>query len=159
MQFEAKEYFEAGLERMTEARKIYREGSSYALAIYIAGLAVECLLRGFRWQKQKTFEGRHDLEELFKASELLLRDEGELRSGGASEEAIRHSAARLRSALNVVAVLWHNNLRFASEAKLKSHLHRLGMLKKVKGNPLKKNALDVLEAAQTIINRGTLLWS
>src|SRR4051812_45327564 len=124
MQFEAKEYYQASLERMKEARTIYSTGKSYALAMYCGGLAVECLLRAFRWKKDRSFEGRHDLGELFKASGFLKIDDEYLRDRGASEVAIRKSGATLHAALNLVASLWHNNLRFASEARLKKHLHQ-----------------------------------
>ena len=50
---------------------MYQQKESFALSMYTAGLAVECLLRAFRWKKDKSFEGRHDLEDLLKASGLL----------------------------------------------------------------------------------------
>ncbi len=159
MQFEAKEYYQASLERMKEARKIYTGGSSYALAMYCGGLAVECLLRAFRWKKDKTFEGRHDLGDLFKASRFLKIDDEYLRDKGASDEAIRKSGATLHATINLVGILWHNSLRFASEAKLKKHLHQLDRLKGIKKDPLKKNALDLLNHAQTLIDRGVVLWT
>jgi hypothetical protein len=49
MQFRAEQYFQASLERMEQALRIYRDGKSFALAMYCGGLAVECLLRAFRW--------------------------------------------------------------------------------------------------------------
>ena len=51
------------------------------------------------------------------------------------------------------------NLRFASEASLKTFLNKIGRLRGVKGGPLKKNALDLINAAQTVINRGVTLWT
>ncbi len=60
--------------------------------------------------------------------------------------------------MSEIIVLWHNNLRFASEASLKAFLNKIGRLQGVKGDPLKKNALDLLNAAQTVIDRGVALW-
>ncbi|MGH7192990.1 MAG: hypothetical protein ACREJM_05565 [Candidatus Saccharimonadales bacterium] len=54
------------MERMTQARRIYRDQAAYALAMYCGGLAVESMLRAFRWAEDPSFEGRHDLSELLK---------------------------------------------------------------------------------------------
>jgi hypothetical protein len=125
---------------MRQAEKIYQDGKAYALAIYCGGLAVECLLRAFRWTEDATFEGRHDLGELLKASRLLKLDEDSMRRRRTSEDIIEEAGSELRKAVKEVTILWHNNLRFASESSLKAFLKRLGRLHGVKGDPLKKNA-------------------
>jgi HEPN domain-containing protein len=111
MQFRAEEYYRGALERMTQARTTYRDESGYALAMYCAGLAVECLLRAFRWSENAAFEGRHDLSALLKASRMLRVDEDHLRRRGVSEDDISKSGRRLNGALNDVFSLWHNDLR------------------------------------------------
>lgn len=158
MQFRAEQYYQVALERMEQARTIYQEGSAYALAMYCGGLAVEALLRAFRWTEDTSFEGRHDLSDLLKASRFLRIDDEYLRSRGVGEKKIRDLWRNLTAAMNEVASLWHNNLRFASEGSLRAHLQKIGRLRGVKGDPLKKNALDLLNAAQTVINRGVTLW-
>lgn len=137
---------------------MHRSGGSYALAMYCGGLAVECMLRAFRWKKDKTFAGRHDLEDLLKASDLLGINEEHMREAGTSEEEVFAYALALRAAMNDVFVLWHNSLRFASEASLKAFLRRIDRLQGVKGDPLKKNAAELLNAAQTVVDRGVALW-
>jgi hypothetical protein len=127
--------------------------------MYCGGLAVESLLRAFRWTEETSFEGRHDLSELLKASRLLKIDDEYMRRRGASEDAIRESGVKLRGAVNELIILWHNQLRFASEASLKAYLKSIGRLHRVKGDPLKKNALDLLNAAQTVMDRGVTLWT
>jgi hypothetical protein len=159
MQFTADQYYRVSLERMRQAHGLYRDGEAYSLTMYCGGLAVESLLRAFRWAEDTSFEGRHDLSELLKASRLLRTDDEFMRRKGASEEAIQRAGMALHEAMNTVIILWHNNLRFASEASLKAFLHRLGRLKRVKGDPLKKNALDLINAAQTVVNRGVTLWT
>ena len=159
MQFRAEQYYTVSLERMNKARALYREGDAFSLAMYCGGLAVESLLRAFRWTKDSSFEGRHVLSELLTASRLFRLDEEHMRRRGASEEAIHDSAASLRAAMNEVIILWHNNLRFASEASLKAFLLKINRVQRVRGDPLKKNALDLLEASQTVINRGVTLWT
>jgi hypothetical protein len=64
MQFTGKEYYRAAMERMRQAHRLFKASDSYALAMYCGGLAVECILRAFRWDKDRSFEGRHDLQEL-----------------------------------------------------------------------------------------------
>lgn len=71
MKFDDQAYYRASVERMRQARSIHVSGESYSLAMYCGGLAVECMLRAFRWSKDRSFEGRHDLEDLLKASDLL----------------------------------------------------------------------------------------
>jgi hypothetical protein len=144
---------------MEQARKIYQDGAAYSLAMYCGGLAVESLLRAFRWIEDTSFEGHHDLADLLKASRLLRIDDEYMRRRNVSEDAIHDSGIRLRGVMNEVIILWHNNLRYASEASLRAFLNSIGRLKGVKGDPLKKNALDLLDAAQMVINRGVTLWT
>jgi hypothetical protein len=158
MKFRAEEYYQASTERMRQARILYDGGEDFALAMYCAGLAVECLLRAFRWTEDATFEGRHDLAELLKASRLLRVDEEHMRRRGLAQEEILEAGQALRAAVNEVVAVWHNNLRFASEDSLKAYLKRIGRLQRVRGNPLKGNARELIVAAQTVINRGVTLW-
>ena len=116
MKFRAEQYYRVSVERMGQARKIYSHGNSFALSMYCAGLAVESLLRAFRWTEDTSFEGRHDLSDLLKASRLLKIDDEYMRRRGASEEAIRQSGLKMRGAMNQIFILWHNNMRFASES-------------------------------------------
>lgn len=159
MKFRAEQYFRVSVERMGQARKLYAEGNAFALSMYCGGLAVESLLRAFRWTDDTSFEGRHDLSDLLKASRLLKFDDDYMRRRGASEESIWQSGSRIRGAMNQVFILWHNNLRFASEASAEAILKQAGKFKGVKGNPLKKNALDLVEAAQIVVDRGVVLWT
>lgn len=159
MQFRAEEYYRTALERMRQARDVYQDGEAFALCMYCAGLAVECLLRAFRWKKDRTFEGRHDLEELLKASRLLQIEDEFMRRKGESEDAIDASGRELRANMNQVIVLWHNSLRFASEARLRVFLRGIDRVKGTKGDPRKKNAKDLLNAAQAVISRGIAIWT
>ena len=53
-----------------------------------------------------------------------------------------------------IAALWHNNLRFASEDSLRAHLKRIGRLRGIRGDALKKNSADLLLAAELIVEEG-----
>jgi HEPN domain-containing protein len=159
MQFRAEEYYQAGLERIRQARTIHEEGGNYALSMYCSGLAVECSLRAFRWKEETSFEGRHDLTELLKASGILKINEEFMRRKKIPEDEISRYGIQLRAAMNEVVALWHNNFRFASERSLEAYPRRNGRFKGIKGDPLKKISSDLLEAAHTIITRGVALWT
>jgi hypothetical protein len=159
MRFTGEEYCRAAIERMRQAREIHDSKESFALAMYSSGLAVECILRAFRWQKDPSFEGRHDLDELFKASGLLQAHEERARKKRVLEEKIERFAAEVLEAMGVVAILWHNNLRFASEASLRAHLNRIGRLRGIRGDALKKNSADLLAAAEIVVSGGVTLWT
>jgi flavin-dependent dehydrogenase len=158
MIFTGEEYYRAGIERMRQAREIHDAGEGYALAIYTGGLAVECMLRAFRWNKDKSFEGRHDLEDLLKASDFLSINEERSLKRGVSQTEIEQISIVLRSAMNEVVALWHNNLRFAPEASLQAFLRRIGRVKRIRGSALKKNSADLINAAQLVVDRGVTLW-
>jgi hypothetical protein len=81
-----------------------------------------------------------------------------MRRIGKNENEIRESSLAFRAAMNEVVVLWHNNLRFASETRLKAYLQRINRIQGVKGDPLKKNAADLIDAARLVISRGMVLW-
>lgn len=159
MQFRDKDYYRSSLERLSQAKKLALEDDAYALSMYCCGLAIECLLRAFRWKGDKSFEGRHDLNDLLKASGLLRVNDEFMRRKGKNDVEIHNYTLEFRAAMNNIVVLWHNNLRFASEANLKAHLTSINKVHGLKGNPLKKNAADLIEAAQFVINRGMVLWN
>jgi hypothetical protein len=159
MQFRDEEYYRAAIERIRQAREIHDSKKSYALAMYCSGLAVECILRAFRWQKDTSFEGRHDLEDLFKASGLLHIHEERARKKRTPEGEIERFAADVLEAKGKVAALWHNNLRFASEASLRAHLNRIGRIQGIRGDALKQNSADLLAAAEIVVKGEVTLWN
>ncbi len=126
--------------------------------MYCGGLAVECLLRAFRWKDDKNFEGRHDLNFLLRASGILRVNDEYMRRRGENDSDILEASLEFREAMNAIVILWHNNLRFASEASLKAHLTQIKKVQGLKGDPLKKNASDLINAAQLVIDRGMVLW-
>jgi HEPN domain-containing protein len=157
MQFTAEQYYQVSLERMKQAHGLYHQGA-YSLSMYCSGLAVEALLRAFRFSDDTSFEGRHNLSSLLKASGLLRVDD-QLRRKKRNGESVRQSVRALQAAMNEVVALWHNNLRFASEASLGGYLKKIGRVRGIKGDPAKKCALDLVNAAQTVIDRGITLWT
>lgn len=159
MDFTADHYFRASLERMSQSQHLYRQGEgSYALAMYAAGLAVECLLRAYLVRRKREFESRHDLLLLFKESSILDVDPDQLKAKGLTSEQIQAHQKVLWSSVNDVFILWRNNYRFASEARLLAHLRKMKLYRRAKGNLLKAKAYDLLKAAQVFIDKGVLQW-
>lgn len=158
MDFTSEHYYRASLERMRQAQELYRTEASYALTMYVAGVAVECMLRAYRLKKTTEFESRHDVVLLFKECGLLSLDPDKLRRKGLSEEETRVNLRTMEHAIRVVFALWHNNYRYASEARLLAHLKRLKLYRGVRGDVLKANAIELLKAAQLFVDTGTQLW-
>src|SRR5689334_3990123 len=98
-------YYRAALERIKQAEYLYREGNSYALAMYVAGVAVECILRAFRARKAPVFESRHDLLLLFAESGMVSVGEEKLKAAGWSEGEIANHVKALQKAVTDVYVL------------------------------------------------------
>ena len=160
MDFTADHYYRASVERMSQAQYLFREGREgyYALAMYAAGLAVECLLRAYIVKRKREFESRHDLLLLFKESGILDVDPEKLKAKGLTAEQIQVHQKTLWSSVNDVFILWQNNYRFASEAHLLAHLKKMKLYQKAKGSLLKAKAYDLLKAAQEFIDKGVLQW-
>jgi len=126
MDFTADHYFDASVERMSQAQHLYREGEGYyALAMYAAGLAVECLLRAYMVKRKREFESRHDLLLLFKECGILDMEPDRLKAKGLTDGQIQEHHKVVWLSVNNVFILWRNNYRFASEARLLAHLKKM----------------------------------
>ena len=64
MEFPPEHYFQTAMQRMQQAVYLQKEGSSYALAIYVGGVAVECMLRAYKGRRDPSVDERHDLVRL-----------------------------------------------------------------------------------------------
>jgi HEPN domain len=156
--FKSEHYYQAALERIRQAEGLYQKEASYALAMYAAGVAVECLLRAFKARRDPTFDERHDLLRLFKASGLL--EIGSLPSAEYTQEQISSHVRHLRLAVNEIYLLWSNDFRYASEDRLRAHLRKDARLRaQVKGDVLKASARRLIAYAREFVDRGYLLWN
>ena len=143
---------------MRQAHYAYKEGSSYALAIYVGGVAVECLLRAYKGRRDPTFDERHDLLRLFAASGMLRLDRNKLRAINWTERQIDEHLQTLRVAVNEIYRLWKNSYRFASEERLRAHLKKSARYQKIKGDYLKEQTRQFLGSAQKFIDKGVTQW-
>ena len=159
MDFPPEHYFQTAIQRIRQAQYLYNEGTSFALAIYVGGVAVECLLRAFKGRRDPTFDEKHNLLRLFGASGMLRVDRDKLRAKGWSDAQIDVHLETLQVAVNDVVRLWANNYRFASEERLRSHLKQVtSYQKKLKGDYLKEQARRFLISAQKFVEKGVVQW-
>jgi hypothetical protein len=158
MEFPPDHYFQTATQRMRQAQHLYNEGFSFALAIYVGGLAVECLLRAFKGRRDPTFDEKHHLLNLFAASGMLRVDSKKLRAKDWTDEQIDAHLRTLRVAVNEIFRLWANNYRFASEERLRSHFKEITGYQSIKGDYLKEQARRFLNSAQRFIDKGVVLW-
>ena len=145
MRINSDQYMDASLERIETARRLF-EARDYVSAIYLAGLAVECMLRAYRTREEAEFDSRHDLQDLFKKSTIL-----EFVPQGATREFGEH--------FGQVWSRWKNDYRFASKERLKVQFKRLKLDRGIKGDYLKENCRIVIDSAFAIITVGGQHWN
>jgi hypothetical protein len=159
MKFNAQQYFGTATERIKQARILYGHDDSYALAMYTAGVAVECMFRAFKLKRTPVFDERHDLLRLFKESGILeLNEDPMVARGIARERAVEYSR-KIRAAVNDVYRLWANDYRYASEGRLRSELIQMKQYPRLKGDVLKASACQLLNAAEVLVERGAVIWA
>jgi len=163
MEFPPEHYFQTAIQRMRQAYYLYYQyldddGSSFALAIYVGGVAVECLLRAFKGRRDPSFDEKHDLLRLFAASGMLRIDPEKLRAKHWTDDQIDAHLRSLQVAVNEIYRLWSNNYRYASEERLRSHLKQITGYQRIKGDYLREQCVRFLDSAQTFIDKGVVLW-
>ncbi len=138
------DYRDAALERMGDANELKRLGR-YPLAMYTAGVAVECMLRAFR-HDDREHQAHHDV-----VAHL----------GACNRERLGERAwAKLRGPAQTVHLLWLNGFRYASEKRLRQHLSALRFYARVKkgSDTLKVACIDLIDAALQIVTVGDERW-
>jgi hypothetical protein len=159
-------YYRVSMERMNQAELLYAQGASFALAMYVAGVAVESMLRALTLRRDPHFATAdtrmfkaHDLQLWIKASGVLTDDPAQQSSKRLGREATQLQARRLQGAASNVCVLWSNDYRFASEHRLRAHLKKNAPDRRIKGDFLKARARSLLDSAQILVTRGHFRWT
>lgn len=158
VEFPPDHYFETAKQRMGQAHYLFHEGSSYALAIYVGGVAVECLLRAFKGRRIPTFDEKHHFLRLFAASGMLRVDREKLRNGKWTDSQIEEHLRAIQVAVNDIYKIWSNKYRFASEGRVRSHIKKITGFQNIKGDYLKEQSRKFLNSAQVFINKGVMQW-
>ena len=124
MIFGAADYRRGAAERLAESSVLLKSGN-LAGSVYLAGRAVEAMLRAVIWTHdsqvrlgRKSLETGHDLRELLSH----LRNLGLLRRGE-RDDAFEQRVQR-------IGRLWFNNMRFASTRYLETQWVRVGVVRK-----------------------------
>lgn len=149
----ADDYRRGARERLQEA-SVLRRAEFWAGSIYLAGRAVEGILRAMIWKgdpefaagkktEKKTLGTGHDLRDMLR----LARRLGVLR-----EDAKGMFSANVQH----VARLWRNNMRFWPTAKVTREWRSQGELSGKR--TIKQAAQDYHDACMAVIRRCEALW-
>jgi hypothetical protein len=134
----------ATAEHVIVSPELYDSGR-YVQANYLAGLAVECILRAYRHMLDPEFDSRHEIDRLYKLAKFAdFVPPGRVESIGA--------------ALGEVVSLWSNDHRFLSEAALRKRWSKRKLYEGVKGDFVKERTRQLVNAAATIVNMGVARW-
>jgi len=144
MTFGPEVYRTAAEEHLTASHELYKSGR-YVLAHYVAGLAVECMLRAYRRRPESTFYERHDLWELARHARFL-------------DVVPAKSTASITAALGEVVTRWQNQHRFRSEHSLRSYLLDRKLHLRIKGDFVKESARRIVNAASDLVTLGAMQW-
>ena len=136
-------YVVAAEEHATAALRLF-ESRQYVLGHYVAGLAVECIVRAYRTRRSRQFDERHDLYELARAAGFL-----ELFPAARAEA--------MTAAFGVVATQWINTHRFRSEASLRKFLTERRLFAG-KGELLHDRTRMIVNAAFELVTLGVSRW-
>lgn len=144
MKFLPEHYLETAGQRINDAR-ILHNAARFSAAIYVTGVAVECMLLAYRTRIEPHFESRHDLKDLLKESGIagFVRDNEQQQFAGYFGE---------------VWSRWKNNYRYASDDRLRAQLKKLPGNWKVKGDVLKENSRVILDNGFQIVTLGAHRW-
>lgn len=144
MRIEATDYVDAAKERLAEANLLY-EKAHYALALYIAGVAMESLLRAYIFRLEPKLEAAHNLRMLFNASRLhafITQPEHK----------------QIGTAVTDLFKRWRNDLRYTSNDRLRRRLKRDKLDRGIRGDFLKENCRLAIAAATIVIKIGVPKW-
>ena len=140
---EAETYREAAREHIDLAQELHDAGR-FVMSHYLAGLAVECILRAYLYRLSPVFSGRHDLPVLYRASQidsfLALEDQD-----------------KVAAALIDVSRRWSNSHRYRSEDALRRFLYRAGIGRK--GKFVRESSRQIVNAASLVVDQGVLHWN
>ena len=171
MEFDSKSYYEVAQERHKQAMWIFEvdekdcaalEGKRYSLVIYLAGLAVESLFRGFRLLSDNTFDSRHNLSDLYLISGIEDRFKSCLEKTTDPAQ-VESQIENLRTAVDGTAEIWSNSDRFRSDRVLIRRLRERGIIKDKfnkgdKASVLRKQTENLLKYTQVILSAGKQAW-
>ena len=136
-------YRAAAQEHVALALDMHAAGR-YVMAHYLAGLAVECLLRAYPFRISPTFSGRHDLQTLYQEAhfDTIVPIE---------------EAENVSIAMTEVVRRWSNSHRYRSERALRLYLQRA--IPGQRGKFVRESSRRIVSAAKVIVDLGVSQWN
>ncbi len=144
MAISANNYFSAALEHLASAQWLHDQ-KQFALAHYLAGTSVECMLRAYLRRTSDEFDPRHDLERLASASRFF-----------------DHIPVALHTeygqALQQLNRRWRSSQRYLAAQGLWSYLSEIKVDRGLKGDRRKNHSRAMLNLAHQIVKWGETKW-
>ena len=137
--------YHASIERLNEAQRAFAS-ADYLLAIYLSGLGVECILQALASLAGAQHDAHHDLPRWLSKCPESLR------------ESVKGNAGASWSQL---VAIWHNGLRYFSDAALLGYLRERKATRGIAGGPkaiVRENARRVVQSAAIIHTKGVSQW-
>lgn len=138
-------YRDASAEHVTVGRELY-DLSRFALASYVSGLAVECILRAYRTMIDAEFDSRHNIERLYDLARF-------------ADIVPARKAPEIGADLGYVIALWSNDHRFLSERALRRRWLKRDLHKGIRGDFVKERTRQLLNASSEIVSFGVTRWN
>lgn len=140
-QFRPEDYRESAVAKLVEARKAL-ECQLPGLALYLAGVSVECILRAHLPDTAR-FDGRHDLARIGDVVGFVGSGDGRF--------------VHRRRAVVAVVRLWRNNYQYMSDAKIGRVLHAAGEYPKLRRRAValvRTAAAEAIDSATILLESG-----
>lgn len=138
--------YRASIERMAAAWRELDEAQDYALATYLAGLAVECILQAVAIRMGATHDAGHALPK------WLSKCPRDLQSSVKS---------RTRDEWSLLVALWDNGIRYLSRHGFLGYLRDKGRVAGIRGGPesvLRMNTKALVKSADAVHKKGLAQW-
>lgn len=118
-------------------------------AIYLSGVAVECMFLSFIRTESKHYDGKHSLDRLLTESGMA--------------DYVTCNRGYFHGLVTSVFRRWNNDLRYISISELRKRYNLLGLnrynnQKKIKGDFVEFNAKEAFNTASLIIKEGEFAW-
>ena len=148
--FNEEVYLAAAQEQLSAAEDLYSQ-KRYAVAAYMAGVAVEALFLAYLTRNNAVNDAQHSLFRLAVTS-------------GFFENLPRAERERLNIELDSVALRWRNNHRYRSEKAYREFLIREKLYviegnRTIRDDVVLHNTETLLESARRLIHSGVTRWS
>lgn len=121
------------------------DAGQHPLASYLAGLAVECMLRAYSHRIAGEFDARHDLRLWYKRSKFDV-----FVPASRSDE--------ISLAIALVIGQWNNSQRYYSLELLRAEWKSAGLSRSIRGDFVKECTHQLVDAAWTIVSLGEEQW-